>query len=190
MTRAITPILEPGKIYRTRDLAAWSANPARLAKRLVRIGQLMPLARGLFIRPTKSRFGPVPATDEELVRAFLDGAPFVFTGPERWNPLGLGTTAVFAQSLVYNTKRSGLIRLGRRSFLLRRVAFPEKPSKEWYAVDLLEHSFQVGVDLNDLVVALGRALDRGDFKKGLLADMLQRYASKATRALVESLLHG
>jgi len=188
MTQASAPILEPGKAYRTRDLAAWSANPPRLAKRLVREGSLLPLAHGLFMHPAKSRFGPAPASDEELMRAFLDGAPFVFTGPERWNALGLGTTAVFTHPLVYNTKRSGLFKFGRRSFLLRRVAFPETPPKEWYAVDLLEHRSEAGASLGDLVAALGRALKRGDFKKGLLGDMLRGYASKGTRALVEPLL--
>ena len=85
--------LEPGRVYRTRDLATWSANPPRLAKRLVDQGELVPLAHGLFARPKQSRFGPVPPLDEEIMRAFLDGGAFVFTGPERWNALGLGTTA-------------------------------------------------------------------------------------------------
>jgi hypothetical protein len=55
------------------------------------------------------------------MRAFLDGGPFVFTSPERWNALGLGSTAVFAAPLVYNTKRSGAFELGGRRFVLRRV---------------------------------------------------------------------
>lgn len=95
--------LEPGRVYRTRDLATWSANAPRLAKRLVDQGELVPLAHGLFAHPKQSRFGPVPPLDEEIMRAFLDGGPFVFTGPERWNALGLGTTAVFTVPLVYNT---------------------------------------------------------------------------------------
>jgi hypothetical protein len=41
---------------------------------------------------SKSRFGDVPPTREELLRGFLEGSPYVITGPERWNPLGLGTT--------------------------------------------------------------------------------------------------
>ena len=91
-------------MYRTRELGQWSANAPRLAQRLVRDGQLVQLAHGLFAAPKRSRFGDVPPTDEALLRAFLGGEPFVFTGPERWNALGLGTTAVFATPLVYNTK--------------------------------------------------------------------------------------
>src|SRR3990170_8802520 len=81
-------------------------------------------AHGLFVHPRRGRFGVVPPSDEELLRAFLCGAPFVLTGPDRWNALGLGTTAVFAAPLVYNTKRSGTFELGGRRFVLRRVAFP------------------------------------------------------------------
>jgi len=79
--------LEPGRVYRTRDLAAWSTNAPRLARHLVEQGALVPLAHGLFIHPRHSRFGQVPPVDEEVMRAFLGGAPFVFTGPSggtRW----------------------------------------------------------------------------------------------------------
>jgi len=188
MTRAANPLIEPGKAYRTRDLAAWGANPARLAKRLVRTGQLVPLIRGLYMRPVASRFGQAPASDQELLHAFLDGAPFIFTGPERWNALGLGTTAVFAHPLVYNTKRSGLFRLGRRSFLLRRTAFPENPPREWFVVDLLEHADEANASRNELASALGEALGRGSFNVGVLASMLDRYASKGVKTLVKPLL--
>src|SRR5919197_5697510 len=147
------PELEPGRVYRTRDLAAWGSNAPRLAKRLVRDGVLVPLAHGLFAHPRHGRFGTVPPTDDELMRAFLDGAPFVFTGPDRWNALGLGTTAMFAVPLVYNTKRSGTFELGGRRFVLRRVAFPERPQREWYAVDLLEHADEAGASRSEVDAA-------------------------------------
>ena len=180
------PQLEPGRVYRTRDLAAWGANAPRLAKRLVHEGALVPLAHGLFAHPKRSRFGTVPPTDEELMRAFLDGAPFVFTGPDRWNALGLGTTAMFAAPLVYNTKRSGTFELGGRRFVLRRVAFPDNPPPEWYAVDLLEHADQAGASRSELAGALARALARRALDREQLRAMAMRYGTKATQALVES----
>ena len=183
------PKLEPGRVYRTRDFAAWSANAPRLAKRLVSEGTLFPLAHGLFAYPKQSRFGPVPPLDEELMRAFLDGAPFVFTGPERWNPLGLGTTAVFAVPLVYNTKRSGTFLFGKRRFHLRRVAFPEPPPpNEWFVVDLFEHAEQAAASPEDFTDALTRALKNGRFDRELLSVMAKRYGSRATLARVERAL--
>jgi len=188
MTTAARPRLRPGRVYRTRDLARWSANAPRLARRLVREGALVPLAYGLFAHPRRSRFGVVPPGDEELMRAFLGGSPFVFTGPDRWNALGLGSTAVFAAPLVYNTKRSGTFELGGRRFLLRRVAFPRNPPREWFVVDLLEHAEGAGASRPDLAAALGRAVARRAFDRVRLHAMAREYGTLATQALVESAL--
>jgi len=175
-------------VYRTRDLARWSANPTRLAHGLVRRGRLRRLAHGLYHCPEESRFGPVPPRDEELLRAFLGGAPFVVTGPAAWNALGLGTTAVHADTLVYNTKRSGTFDMGGRRFRLRRVAFPRNPPKEWFVVDLLGHAAEAGVSRGDLVDAVRGALASGRLDADRLEAMASRYASKTVQALLAPLL--
>lgn len=175
-------------MYRTRELAKWSANATRLAMRLVRDGELVRLGQGLFAAPKVSRFGNVPPSDSELLRSFLDGAPFVVTGPERWNALGLGTTATFATPLVYNTKRSGRFELGRRAFVLRRVAFPERPPAEWFVIDLFEHAEQAAADRTSLQASLARALRAKRFDRDGLAAMAERFGSRRTRALVQGAL--
>ncbi|NQW63087.1 MAG: hypothetical protein HQ461_09680 [Deltaproteobacteria bacterium] len=184
----IHPPLEPGRVYRTRELAAWSSNAPRLARRLVDEGLLVPLAHGLFAHPKPSRFGPVPPRDEEIMRAFFDGSPFVFTGPEYWNALGLGTTAVFAVPLVYNTKRSGTFAFGNRRFLLRRVAFPEQPPAEWFVIDLFEHAEQAAAAPQALAETLVGALSRGRFDRERLTELAKRYGSRATQALIAGAL--
>lgn len=186
MTLPAEPQLESGRVYRTRDLAAWGLNAPRLAKRLVREGKLLPLAHGLFAHPKRGRFGVVPPSDEELMRAFLGGSPFVFTGSDRWNALGLGTTAAFAAPTVYNTKRSGTFNFGGRRFVLRRIAFPENPPPEWFVVDLLEHADEVGASRSELSVSLAKAMARGIFSRERLLEMAKRYATKPTQALVAS----
>jgi hypothetical protein len=188
MTAAAQPKLEPGRVYRTRDFQRWSANAPRLAKRLVREGALVTVAYGLFAHPRRGRFGDVPPSDEELMRAFLDGGRFVFTGPDRWNALGLGSTAVFAVPLVSNAKRTGTFELGGRRFVLRRVAFPENPRPEWFVVDLLEHAEEAGASRADLAAALRRALLRGAFDRDRLRAMAERYGTRATEVLVRSAL--
>lgn len=182
------PPLEPGRVYRTRELAAWTTNAPRLARRLVEEGVLVPLAHGLFAHPKPSRFGPVPPRDEEIVRAFFDGSPFVFTGPERWNALGLGTTAVFAVPLVYNTKRSGTFSFGNRRFFFRRVAFPENPPPEWFVIDLFEHAEQAAAAPDELAAALTRALAAGQFDREKLKEQATRFGSRATQALIAGAL--
>ncbi len=180
--------LHPGRVYRTRDLGRWSSNPTRLAASLVRRGTLSRLGHGLYAQPRTGRFGAVPPTDEDLLRAFLGGAPFVVTGPSAWNALGLGATAVHADTLVYNTKRSGTFHLGGRAFRLRRVAFPESPPAEWFVVDLLQHADEAGVSRREVAERVGRAVASGRFDAARLRDMAERYARKSLRALLGPLL--
>ena len=188
MPTAAQPKLKAGRVYRTRDLAAWGANPTRLAKRLLDEGRLRQLAHGLFYSPEASRFGPVPPEDTAIMRAFLGDDDFLITGPPRWNALGLGATATFPVTLVYNRKRSGEFTFGGRRFLLRRVGFPRSPSAEWFATDLLEHYDMAGLSLSQLEKALVRALATGRFDRGRLEEMARGYATKSTQALVERTL--
>jgi len=168
----------------TKTCPSACSNAPRLAKRLVRDGQLVQLRRGLFAGPKHSRFGSVPPSDEELMRAFLRGGPCVFTGPERWNALGLGATAVFSAPLVYNTKRSGEVELGGRRFLLRRVAFPRDLTPEWFAVDLLENAERAGASAETVASSLASAVARGEFDLQRLLAMASEYATERTRSLL------
>ena len=180
-------MLRRGRVYRTRDFSQWSTNPSRLARRLVAEGELKPLAHGLFVHPKEGRFGVVPPTDEAIMQAFI-GGPFVLTGPEQWNALGLGTSASFAAQLVYNTKRSGEFTLDGRRFLLRRVSFPRRPPPEWFVVDLFQHAEQAAADRDDLTAALARAVTRRRFDADRLTTMAMEYGSRDTRERVASAL--
>jgi hypothetical protein len=182
---AMTAQLEPGRVYRTRDLREWSANPTRLARRLVREGKLREAARGLFYAPIQTRFGPAPASEEELLRGFLGDDRFVITGPPRWNMLRLGSTAMFAVTLVYNSKRSGEFTFDGRRFLLRRVAFPEAPPPEWFVVDLLQHHDMAGIAIDELQLGLTATLREGQWDPQRLRQMAREYGTKAALALIE-----
>lgn len=180
------PKLQPGRVYRTRELEAWGANPTRLARRLIREGQLKSLAHGLFYAPKRSRFGPVPPEDVEILRAFLGGDDFVLTGPPFWNALDLGTTAALPIVLVYNKKRSGEFSFGNRQFRLRRVSFPLRPNAEWYVIDLLEHHEMAGASQSQLAEALIEALRQGRFDRSPLRRMAREHGTRRTQELVET----
>lgn len=188
MTAATKPELEPGRVYRTRDLRQWSANPTRLARRLVREGQLQQAGPGLYHAPTPTRFGPAPATDLALMRAFFSDDPFVFTGPPYWNALGLGSTSMFAVTLVYNTRRTGEVELGGRRFLFRRVLFPTQPTAEWFIVDLLQHHEMAGSALSELQHGLVATLREGRWDRDRLRQMAERFGTRATVAVVDEAL--
>ena len=188
MTTAAKPELEPGRVYRTRDLRRFSANPTRLAKRFVREGKLRQAAHGLFYVPVPSRFGAAPPSEIEILRAFFAGSPFLISGPPKWNALGLGATAMFAATLVYNTKRTGEFILDGRRYLLRRVLFPENPVPEYFVVDLLQQHDMAGVSLAELERGLIATLKDGRWSRDALLEMAERYGTKATLALVERAL--
>jgi hypothetical protein len=188
VSQTAQPNLEPGRAYRTRDLLPWGANPTRLALRLVREGKLREAAHGLFYAPVESRFGLAPAREDEILRAFFGGSPFVVTGPPRWNALGLGATAMFAATLVYNTRRTGEFTFDGRRFLLRRVLFPESPPPEWFVVDLLQHHDMAGASLGELEQRLVATLHGGRWNRDRLRKMAGTYGTKATLALVERCL--
>lgn len=188
MSHAAQPNLDPGRAYRTKELNQWSANPARLANRLVREGKLYQAAHGLYYAPVKSRFGQAPPSEAEILRSFLGGSSFVITGPPKWNALGLGATAMYASTLVYNQKRTGEFTFDGRRFHLRRVLFPENPSPEWYVIDLLQHHDMAGVSLAELADRLIATLREGRWNRARLREMADLYGTKATLALVERCL--
>ena len=188
MSLAAQPNLEPGKTYRTRELRRFGANPARLARRLVREGKLQQAAHGLYYAPLQSRFGQAPPPDEEILRGFLGNSPFVITGPPKWNALGLGATAMFAATLAYNQKRSGEFTFDGRRFILRRVYFPARPSPEWFVIDLLQHHDMAGVSLAELGERLVATLREGRWDGDRLRTMAEQYGTKTTLALVEQCL--
>jgi len=178
--------LKPGHIYRTRDFGKLSANAPRLAKRLAIKGEILRVGPGLFLYPKRTKFGPVPAKDEELIEAFLGGKDFLFSGPEHWNALRLGTTQLFADALVYNNKRSGTFALGGKKYRLRRVRFPRKPSAEWFVVDLFENGEGTDRGPEELATALTSALRQHRFEPTRLRRMAHSYGTKATRQLIDS----
>ena len=185
MPAATRPKLKPGKVYRTRDLQRYGKNAPRMAKRLVSEGQLRPIAHGLFVHPETSSFGEVPPSKEELMRGYLKGRPFIFSGPEQWNPLRLGSTAMFTAQLVYNNVRSGEVVFGGRRFILRRVAFPETPSPEYFTVDLTKNHQKVGVSLDLICSRLTHAIAEGRLKPSKLRREAKRFGTKASVACVE-----
>jgi hypothetical protein len=170
--------LDPGAVYRTAWLRRWGANPTRLAQKLEDRGLVRRLGHGLLYAPRTGRFGEVPPSDEALLNAFLDGTAYVITGPLRWNALGLGSTAVSGHARIYNTKRSGTLQFGGRTFDLRREAFPAEPTAEWFVIDLLRHADEAGVDRDDLTENLAQALRRGRFDNERLLRAAEQFGRR------------
>jgi hypothetical protein len=137
---ALLQHLQPGKIYRRADLEFYSSAIDRHLAQLVARGHLTKIQNGLYYVPKQSKFGPVPPTDPELIRAFLKDDPFLLLNPSLFNGLGLGLTQLYAIPWVYNHKRQGIITLNGKKFeFKRRTSFPTKLTPEFLLVDLLNN---------------------------------------------------
>lgn len=179
--------LKKGSIYKRDELQKWSTSIDRHLSELTGEGTLKKVGPGLYHFPKKNAFGFEPPTDELLIRKFLDDSSFLITSFNSFNALGLGTTQLYNKQIVYNHLRSGDIRLGSKLFTFRkRSSFPDKPTKEFLVVDLINN-------LDSLAEDQPRVLEKA-LKKAKSLDQpslefaVGKYGTPKTRRLLASLL--
>ena len=175
--------LQAGRVYRREDLARLSNAVDRHMQELVSNGTLKKLAPGLYYAPKQSYFGPLPPTDEQVVKGFLRDKDFLVFSPSSYNTVGLGTTQLYNSTLVYNHKRHGVFRLGNRLFDFRvKPRFPKKLSREFLYVDLLNNLGDLAED-RDAVLSQARN-KLLSFNPSRLQEALDSYGNMATRKRV------
>jgi len=156
--------LRPGRVYRRGDLAHWSKAVDRHLRQLVEEGTLSKLAGGLYEYPRQTVFGKAPAKDDELVAAFLKDDNFLLASPNAYNSLGVGTTQLYDQTVVYNHKRHGEYSLGGRKFEFRvKPVFPRKLSPEFLLIDLVNNLDRLAESKTEVLERIQKqvsALDR------------------------------
>jgi len=132
--------LEPGQVYRRGDLAQWSNAVDRHLKLLVKDGTLHKVSQGVYACPKKTSFGNAAPEDYKLVEAFLKTDDFLLFSSNTYNALGVGTTQLYNEQVVYNRKRHGKFKLGNRTFSFQmKPYFPKEASKEFLLVDLVNN---------------------------------------------------
>ena len=182
-------VLQPGRVYRRMDLAHLSKSVDRHINQLLSIGMLKKLARGLYYAPRHSRFGPLPPSDEQVVKEFLRDTDFLILSPSSYNTVGLGTTQLYNITLVYNHKRYGVFKLGNRQFHFRvKPRFPKKLTPEFLYVDLLNNLDELAED-RDAVLSQARTKLLA-FNPSQLQKALDRYGNMATRKRVQAWISG
>jgi hypothetical protein len=181
--------LQAGRVYRREDLARLSKAVDRHLQELVSTGTLKKLAQGLYYAPKQSSIGPLPPTDEQVVRGFLRDNDFLVFSPSTYNTVGLGTTQLYNSTLVYNHKRHGVFKLGNRQFHFRvKPRFPKKLTPEFLYVDLLNNLDDLAED-RDSVLSQARTKYMS-FNQSLLQKALDSYGNMATRKRVREWLNG
>ena len=164
--------LNPGHIYRRADIEKWSNAVDRHLSQLQKEKTLFKLSGGMYYCPKESPFGPVPPSDHELVKAFLKDDRFLLTTPNAYNSLGVGTTQLYNETVVYNHKRHGIFKLGVRSFrFVLKHHFPSDLCDEFLLVDLVDHIDQLAENRErvlNLVKAKAQSMDQKYLKNAVL----------------------
>ncbi len=179
--------LKRGKVYRRADLSKWSTSVDRHLDELVREGSLKKLSQGLYFYPEVTVFGEAPPEEAVLVRSFLKDSRFLLTSYNAYNSLGVGTTQLYNQKIVYNHKRHGDFNLGGKTFSFRvKPHFPTKITQEFLVVDLLNNLDQLAEDPKEVVSKVRLRAKTVDQKK--LKKALQDYGSVKAKKLLEPII--
>lgn len=174
--------LKPGRAYRREELAHLSSSIDRDLKKLVESGVLRKLSGGLYAYPKETAFGPAPASDKDVVGAFLKDDRFLLASPNAYNSLGVGTTQLYDKTVVYNHKRHGEFQLGGRKFAFRvKPHFPKALTEEFLLVDLVNNLGQLAEARDEV---LKRAMDRAVSSDGpRLRRAVRDYGNERTKKL-------
>jgi hypothetical protein len=175
-----------GRVYRRDQLTAFSSAVDRDLKELVEAGDVIKAGAGLYYRPKMSTYGPLPAEERELLKAFLKDDSYLSVSPNLFNELGVGLTQVYNATTVYNRRRHEKITLDGRAFDFRRPRdFPFRLSREYLLVNLVDNLKYLAEDtsrVRERVKEIAYEVDRHK----LLA-MARRYGKIGSREFFESL---
>jgi hypothetical protein len=178
--------LTPGQVYRRADLAQWSNAIDRHLKQLVRDGTLQKVSQGVYACLKKTSFGKAAPEDSKLVETFLKTDDFLLFSLNAYNALGVGTTQLYNEQVVYNRKRHGKFKLGNRVFSFQvKPYFPKEVTKEFLLVDLVNNVNKLAED-QDVVLARMRQV-AASMNSSSLKSAVQLYGGVRARKLFAAL---
>jgi hypothetical protein len=179
--------LVPGKVYRRSSFTNMSTNVDRNLAKLVDNGDLKKISKGLYLVPKETTFGEALPDEQSLLENFLNDDHFVVFNPNQFNSLGLGTTQLYNETIVFNRKRVGEFSLGGRTYYFHRWReSPKKMTLEFLVVQMLNRLDSLAEDRNMILGNLKKKLYLYDVRK--LLYNADHYGTIATQKLLKTLL--
>lgn len=180
--------LKAGKVYRRAELLKYTTAPDRHLSTLLSEGLLKKMSQGVYYVPRTTAFGVPPPDDKTLVKSFLNDDCFLILSANMYNMLGVGTTQLYNDRVVYNHKRHGLFELGGLKFRFhRKQVFPSALTKEFLLVDLVSNLKTLAEDENAILENLKRKA--AEFDSNKMRKALNRYGSNKAKKIFEPLLN-
>ena len=176
--------INQGEVYRRSDLEYYSTAIDRQLAQLIKGGNLVKLNQGLYYAPMQSKFGVVPPDDHLLVERFLKDEDFLLISPNSFNTLGLGLTQLYNTMWVYNHKRKGEFIFNGKSFDFKlKNSFPQKITREYLLVDLLNNFESLAEDKKNIVDKLTRNVL--SFNMDALMKATQQYGNGTAKRIIK-----
>jgi len=170
------------------DLLHYTTAPDRHLSALVREGFLTKMSQGVYYVPRITDFGVPPPDDKTLVKSFLKDDRFLILSPNMYNMLGIGTTQLYNDRVVYNHKRHGRFELGGLKFRFhRKQDFPSVLTKDFLLVDLVSNLKTLAEDENTLLQNVKRKAAEMD--KDKLSKAVDKYGSIKAKKFFAPLLN-
>ena len=179
--------LVPGHVYRRIDIKRWSNAVDRHLVQLQKENLLLKVSAGMYLCPKETEFGKAPPNERDMVRTFLKDSRFLLTTPNLYNALGVGTTQLYNETVVYNHKRHGLFKLGNRYFhFVMKRHFPLKISNEFLIVDLVDNLNKLPEDRDKVLKLVEEKALSMDLN--LRKEAVQSYGSVRARKFFANIL--
>jgi hypothetical protein len=181
--------LRSGRVYRRSELSNYSTAVDREIRDLIASGRLGKLTHGLYYVPIKSDLGLLPPLDEERVAAFLRTKDFLLFSPSTYNTVGLGTTQLYNTTWIYNRKRRGILKIGKRKYDFKiKSHFPKKLTAEFLFVDMINNLDKLAEDDNAVLMKARKKVKTMDMPK--LQYAIKQYANVSTRKKFKEWIDG
>lgn len=178
-----------GNVYSWENLKEYSKSPGRDVKRLLNEGLLLKVGPGLYLSPKNSRFGRVPASEQQVVTHFLKTDDFLLFSTNLYNSLGLGLTQLKNETMVYNKKRHGDFELSNRMyhFKTKVKGYPKELTNEFLLVDLVNNLEMVGESPSELLKKVADSVQAKKFNKTELFSLAKQYGHIFTKKFFAAL---
>jgi hypothetical protein len=173
----LTRGLKSGHVYRASELEKYSNSLGRDLRLLVDNKKLRSLGKGLYVKPEKLGGMELSPDSKKVISKFLGSKHFLMRNMSDFNSFGLGLTQMFKDTFVYNSKRTGIIKLGNREYHFVNRKFPKVHHDEFLLVDLFNNLDAVGENKEKLRENFEESWKRRvwplDYEK--VYDLSQRY---------------
>jgi hypothetical protein len=181
--------LKVGRVYSWDEMKEYSKSPGRDVKRLLDEGKLEKVGPGLYSPFKMSRFGKVPPDESDVVKSFLKSDDFLMFSVNLYNSLGVGLTQLKNETVVYNKKRYEPVVLLGREFNFKRPnnGYPDKLTKEFLLVDLMNNLKSVGEEPNKLKEKVANVVASNKFNVAVLSALSKKYGKVSTRKFFKAL---